>query len=449
MKISLTSWLAALAGFFVSLILGDFLFSALAVALTVLAITNFITKIGNSFPLLDLVFLISVLQLLLGPYFAYRLPISYFRYKMYVPELDYMKVAVASHVLFLIGLLLNQKPFDIQRIKWQIVQITNRYPFIGIHIIVFGLITNLTQPFVPLSIQFIFYLAGNLIYIGAILYYFSEGRKFRTAVYFGILLLGLLQATQSGLFHDFLLWAVLGFSLVSINTNLSVSFRIILVAIGIFSVMILQSVKFEFRNKMANSSLSIIDRFMVLSDLALSQLKNPDNLFTPEKLSELNVRLNQGWITSAIMLHVPAKVPFANGSTIWISFQNAFLPRILFPDKLNANGRDNFRLYTGIPIDNYTSMGVGLLGEAYINFGSFAGLFLLFWGWLLGVVIQSINRLSKINVIFFLLTPLIYLQVIKVETDMITVLNYFVKSLIFVSILYAVWLGSYRMAAVK
>ena len=65
-------------------------------------------------------------------------------------------------------------------------------------------------------------------------------------------------------------------------------------------------------------------------------------ILTPTNQNEMNVRLNQGWIISRIMWHVPEKEPFAEGATIIEALNATLVPRFLNSDKAIAGGRKNF-----------------------------------------------------------------------------------------------------------
>ena len=84
-------------------------------------------------------------------------------------------------------------------------------------------------------------------------------------------------------------------------------------------------------------------------------------------------------------------------------------------------------------------MGMGLLGEAFANFGKKGGiLFFLMWGILLGLVIKKIDNLSKLfpQILFFI--PFLFFQAIKAETELVVVLNHMVKASILLYLLFKI-----------
>ena len=148
---------------------------------------------------------------------------------------------------------------------------------------------------------------------------------------------------------------------------------------------------------------------------------------------ENNVRLNQGWIISAIIDEIPARTPFIEGETIRQAVSASLLPRFLNPNKKRAGGRENFSRFTGLEIGEGTSMGISIVGEAYGNYNVFGGtLFMGIWGLFLGRFWRFLLKAAMQNPLLIAFLPLIFLQVIKAETELAVVLNHLVKSSIVV-----------------
>src|SRR5205814_5129677 len=90
--------------------------------------------------------------------------------------------------------------------------------------------------------------------------------------------------------------------------------------------------------------------------------------------------------------NVPARVPYENGELWGGSVMHVLTPRFLFPDKPALDDSERTRLYTGVQvsgIESGTSIGIGYVGESYIDYGPvwmFAPIVLL------GVLYGLINR---------------------------------------------------------
>ena len=158
-----------------------------------------------------------------------------------------------------------------------------------------------------------------------------------------------------------------------------------------------------------------------------------------EDASGLNVRLNQGWIISAVMDHVPRNLEFAEGTTIKEAIVASLVPRFLNPNKKEAGGQENFEKYTGLTLSENTSMGLSIIGEFYANFGVLLSVFMMgVWGMFLAFVWKKlVYNTYKIPLLIFFL-PLIFLQVVKAETELVVVLNHLIKSIIAVALFF--WL---------
>ncbi|GHB37087.1 hypothetical protein [Mongoliitalea lutea] len=133
------------------------------------------------------------------------------------------------------------------------------------------------------------------------------------------------------------------------------------------------------------------------------------------------------------MNHIPEHREYFKGETISSAISSTLLPRFLAPDKAKAGGRDNFRNFTGLHIGDNTSMGISIVGEAYGNLGKNNGIiFMGIWGLFLVSIWIVLLRYSFDNHLFFAVIPIVFLQVVKAETELVVVLNHLFKSLIVV-----------------
>ena len=237
-----------------------------------------------------------------------------------------------------------------------------------------------------------------------------------------------MESIISGMFHELFSWMIFFYMFWSLKNKPSFRFNIVIILFGFFLVTLIQSVKSDYRsftwedytgNKVTLFFNLVSEGFSLNSDL--------------EKSEGINARFNQGWIISAIMANTPTNEPFAKGKTVLESITVTILPRILFPDKLVSGGRANFIKYTGLYIGEGTAMAMSILGESYANFGIYGGIvFMLIWGYFLILVWRYLIRKVLDNMLLFFFLPLIYFQVIKAETELLTVLNHLVKSIVLV-----------------
>jgi hypothetical protein len=114
---------------------------------------------------------------------------------------------------------------------------------------------------------------------------------------------------------------------------------------------------------------SIVNRLTHLeetfSQLELFDLDNVDHL------DRIDVRLNQNYLVGASVKYLTGHEElFARGATVWDAVLS-LIPRALWPNKpIVAGGGDLVSRYTGIRFAEGTSVGIGLVMEMYVNFGS-------------------------------------------------------------------------------
>ena len=127
---------------------------------------------------------------------------------------------------------------------------------------------------------------------------------------------------------------------------------------------------------------------------------------------ELVDRLNQGWIIARIMYVVPDYEPYAEGETIEDAIFAALVPRFLAPNKVRSGG-ENFERFTKIELKG-TSMNLGLIGEAYANYGLRGSFLFLF---IVGLAFKlSFNYINKKSFQYYevlLWLPFLFLYVVR------------------------------------
>jgi len=151
------------------------------------------------------------------------------------------------------------------------------------------------------------------------------------------------------------------------------------------------------------------------------------------------LRINQGWIISAVLDHVPSRVPHAYGDTIEEAVVAALLPRYIAGSKYQAGDSSYMSRYTDVNVPRNTSMNISLLGEGWVNFGKSGGV--LFVGIMaLGIALgyNFICYIVEKNCLFLLLMPQVYFEVLKAETALAEILNHLVKSGVFCAAIFLI-----------
>jgi len=215
----------------------------------------------------------------------------------------------------------------------------------------------------------------------------------------------------------------------AIKYQVSHKTKLMTIGLSFFALIVLQGVKSNYR---AALELGYDGSPIALFVNTITAQWNSGFFEKSENQQGLNIRLNQGWIISAVLDQVPRGQTFANGQTVKEAIIASIFPRFLMPNKKMAGGQENFKKYTGLYLGANTSMGISVIGEFYANYGKGVTLAMGIWGLFLGFIWAFLWRTQFNNpfIVFFL--PLIFLQVVKAETELVVVLNHLVKASIVV-----------------
>ncbi|MBN2663471.1 MAG: hypothetical protein JXR68_07450, partial [Bacteroidales bacterium] len=288
------------------------------------------------------------------------------------------------------------------------------------------------------------FLFSGLRFIGLYFLLLSE-RKYKRVFIVGIIAWLFFISIQESLFHDLLLW--LGFFILIAAFVQKPSFKnkvVYLISVLVLAIVI-QTVKYSFREAISNSNGS--SKLSTFVHLIGERVISDNQVTSEENLSAMVVRINQGWIIARIMSWTPLREPYANGETIKIAIESSIMPRFLFPDKLEAGGRTYFERFTGKKLLETTAMGLGLLGEAYANYGVQGGVFfMLMIGLFYNFFVHKIYKIAQkhSSLIFFI--PLLFLQVVKAETDFSVILNHLIKATV---VVWAIFFGLRKFLNIK
>jgi hypothetical protein len=406
--------------------------------LSLFILNRLLFSFGEGVPVHIVMVFIACLQWIVGPILSYYTGINHPFYGMQVPESDYFNFVIPGVLLYFIGLSLpligvNDIPKQVIKEIREIasLKVKGAYYLIGI-----GFAASFAQRFAPGSLFFFLYLLSQIKYVGCF-YLYSSNRKNNKVL---ILVFGtlLLEALVAALFHDLILWGMFFLFIYTINNRISLNKKIFGLLAGFMFLLVLQSVKYQYRNiAWFNSSLSSFEKSEIFFAMMLENIWSPERIFEA-KTNELTItRLNQGWIISRVMNYIPVMQPYADGETIEGAFSAALLPRFIAADKPMAGGRYMMIRFTGIDLQDQASMNISLIGEAYGNYGRENGIwFMLFIGIVFSLVLRLIVIKSRDNPTIIFWIPFLFLQVVKAETDLTTTLNYLVKATIVMIIVF-------------
>ena len=189
---------------------------------------------------------------------------------------------------------------------------------------------------------------------------------------------------------------------------------------------------------------STLQRINLVFTLISDNLADPWNTSTyssPEsEIGDRLVRYNQGWIVSRVIRHVPSQQYYGYGETIVSALNDAIVPRIFNPNNPGSHKNTiiQFQRYTGYQISG-VSMGLGILGESFANFGRLGGISIVFiYGLGIGYIFSKLTGLAvERNIIWLAWIPFLLLTSLQAEWGFTLILNSLLKSFyVFIILIY-------------
>jgi hypothetical protein len=361
---------------------------------------------------------------------------------MKVDKSTYFKFSFFGTFLFCSGLIINNFLFPqikheelLKKLRYKLETINSNF---GFYLVLTGIIFYIITPFLPFVLKNIGTNLKYLFYIGILSNLISRNRVGLTMfIFFAFTMFNIVVSATYGEFLHFLIIIIF---IIMIGKHFSLVKKFIFILVCSVLILFIQSVKHEYRQEVW-SGLERSSSVNTFNNLVLDRIISPNTLLSEENVFSTFHRLNHGETISRIIDYVPYYTDFAYGKTYFISFLSSFIPRFLWPGKPETGGAAMVCQYLG-DCDSFDfnghSYNVGLLGESYINFGLYGGAIFMF---ILGLFFSFIYKLTiKISYKFPLLIlsfPVLYVDfVFSIETDFYTAFNSFLKSLIFIMLIY-------------
>ncbi len=442
--------IATLIAFLVPLFMsmdGGFRYDELAaVGLFVYFLVNFINDIGKSYNPLDILILIALLQCMLMPMLVYHvyndfLWVQALKYDMSVTDDRYYAFMFPAIVALIIGIKL---PGTLQvsyqaRIYNTILRAKQHLQGkgnIGLLFIIIGFVAGFLTIFVPADLGYVVYLFEKLLYVGVLYIYFSDYKSKK--LYLGIAFSAIFfKSLLTGMFGELVYISLLGGLMVMLGKKVSTFLKYSLAIIGAVFVLLIQSVKSDYREVVWKGAGE--GGAGLYFSLLQKHISEPERYFDWITMFPIVNRANQGMIVGKVMDHVPARAPFAGGETVFTSLAASFVPRLLWPDKPISGGKVNMERFTGFIIEGY-SMNISPFGEAYGNFDVNGGIVFMFcYGLFFSLVITLLLQVGKKRPTILLWLPILFLNAVQTETDVLMCVNSLLKGLMFVWFCY--WAG--------
>lgn len=414
------------------------LYSTLVLAFFLLCLLRLIIKIGDGSFFLELLHVYGAFTCLLMPLVGYtyfnkitKLGLIYGKI-MPVSFEEYFSFALPSLIIMGFGFFLYRKKtpddrsvvkFLVQHIRADILKVR---PSQILSLTAVALIAYIISGFLPVALKqvntFLYY---SLFACG---FYILFYKNFPAKIYFLTGLIGfiLLDAINSGMFTIIAYMSGLFLILIIAEKRIPFYRKIVLLAIGIVLISFIQLFKIDLRQSYKRGD-SVSTTELASQVLANSQQSNLESLLFP-----LYVRMNQGYNIALVQKRIPDQVGYLGGEYLGLSIISSFVPRLFWPDKPEAGGKENMKIYTGIFIDTW-STNVGPLGEAYGNFGVAGGLvyilafsFFLRWAYL-----KFLSMCFRRPILFLWLPPIFFQTFYVMETDSMQATNSLIKGAIF------------------
>ncbi|MFN4234181.1 MAG: hypothetical protein ACK4IK_05185 [Bacteroidia bacterium] len=408
---------------------------------------------GKEIPIKEILLVLLILQYFVAPsvvYNKFNNDVGDFGYEMKVDKEFYFSFLINSIIAISVGLY-----FPIFKTNIKTTELFNKINNlkdnfkIGILLLGIGFISHIFIPFFPSTFAFLAIFLTNLKYVGIFFIYFSNN-PYRIVYIFLVLSYLVLNIISGGVFIDLFIWGLFIASYFILNKKISTAIKIAFLVFGAFTALLIQSIKADYRKEIwDDDNNEELNEEQVFINLTSAKLENASTIFEEDNLKSFYSRINQGWILSNVLEHVPKYQDFSNGEIFWRELQGIILPRIIAPNKITASGKDakdKFIKYTGRLLHGNTTMNIGLIADGYINFGQIGcWIYLFFIGLFLNYVLYKINELCKNypTLIFFI--PILFFYVLRTGNDFYMIMNYLVKS----SMLLAVFIYLFKQIFYK
>lgn len=403
--------------------------------ITFLYFFKLIDGLGSTLPIKEVMSLLLFIQFFVSPLITYRYFDNDAIFHMYVNEEVYFTYVIPAVLLFILGLnlpLRNERRLYFNAIYKIKLQFGSKSAGKSINLILIGFLFEVAMKIVNIpSLFFVFYLGSLLRFIGAFMLYFSSHphRYF----YIGFVFIQFtIEIISGGIFYDLFVWLFFLYMLMEFRWKSSFLRKLSFIIMGGGIVFFIQTFKSDYRKQIWSNSESV-NQTEVFAELAAEKIGNSGLIEEKSNLDKFISRLNTGWIVSKVLQHTPRYQPFADGELIKNDLVNVLLPRFLFPDKAKSGGEENqkkFTRFTGRRLIGNTTMRIGAISDAYVNYGVIGGwVFIFILGLFFNLVIYFLLSASKNNPLYVLWVPFVFAYAVRMS-DVYVILNYTFKAVI-------------------
>jgi hypothetical protein len=405
--------------------------SAAGIGLTTIIFVHMCLRSDRYVVFPDLVALAACLQWVVAPWLSPSYPPHLPMFRMVLPAPEYLRYALPATAALWIGLQL-----PIGRVAAGVAPtghpapLSRRVRYLLDVTLAVGLVVNAYLDLLPPSLTFLGYLIAGFRFFAALGWLVTRTPGWWIRV---VVVLAQLTAEQSfggGIFYLVVHWGGYFLLVYAFMRRWRWQLAVALLA-GCVAVGTLQEVKETFRKELVLQQPSgPAESLRMLGDLMWKRVSGEPVAGGTTDFNDSLVRFNQGWIIARVMLHVPFIQPYAGGSTIRDAIVYSIVPRFLV-DKPEGASQSFFRTYTGVELGPNTSMGLGIIGEMYANFGATGGVAATFvYGLVLGGLFAWFAARARDNPLWWAAASIVVLPGIEPGFNLADILNHVVKAAI-------------------
>ena len=382
-------------------------------------IRNVIIKFGRKIILLEVILAIAIIEIIFVPAITYHMLPSL----MAVDSNTYFAYALPSTIFMVIGFSvnwLNIKIDDISYFNAAKIKVSKIKKNIY-YIYPIGLIIYLIKDYLPEVIHRPLIILSFPFFVGVFYLYLTNISMLKKNIvfFFSISIVGYFSIRNS-FFGEFLYWIIIWsiFLTVYLKIILSPILKFLLICCSLYIILIIQSVKEEYRSNTWTGSTNSTGIVEIEPDgslffkLVKKRVENTFELLESDFIIPIALqRLNQGYYLAETMDYIPRKVNYVK-TDIFYDFVIPLVPRLFWQNKPLVSSSRNVDKYTRFEVKQGNNYDISPLGEAYANFGYFGILFMFFFGTLFKIGYQLFFKYSKSNPTLFLWVPCVFLEFI-------------------------------------
>ncbi|HTN05242.1 hypothetical protein [Agriterribacter sp.] len=412
----------------------------ISLLLTFYCFGELILALGRIVPIKEITALLMVVQLLLAPYLDYTLLLPKKMSFMVVSQETYFSFAVPAVLAFLIGMRLRLGRSKTMQGTMSFNEADQkRNNKIGISLIIIGYIFLLMQNALVIpGLEFLIVVLALLRFVG-IFYLMNSNNRFSRVLILAVVIPATISTVKGSVFIDLLIWFFFIYAFAAIKYRIKTTSTLIIVSSSMLFLMILQSVKMDYRkiewskNRVTKKATGV-DLF---TDIFSASVKSIDKNSLWIMQANFIKRLNQGFIVSYVLRKDIVNTTNKTDSYFSAELLGVLMPRFIYAEKATVGDNKKFRFLTGIPLVTSVAMNVGILGDGFGNFGYTGGILFCFgFGLFLNLAMGYCFTLSRTITTVLFWMPLIFFYVMRAGNEFYIITNWTVKVALVVIVYY-------------